>query len=336
MRNLKRWKRLMAVAMCSAMMLSVPMGVSATDSGDTQAPVTDNAEIVDTDTDTSDDTDTDTSDDTDTPDGSGDVTPPTDNDGTDTDAGDGTENDGTEEDGGEDTGKTKVTLTDKYGMFSSQMVDYRDVFSSNGFTYSVEGVSKETLNDIINVEIVSAKLDGIDFKNYLSVEEVEARDFFGKVELRVVFWLDCGKFSPLVSYKKPEEFKVPVEFSITSKNDLYELEVDESVYTMHFRFELDDEEDTPNEDFDSNPKYTVSDVNISKARMQELVEINKEQDIVINTPVGVTFTFAKGTMHMVEGMENYPFGVDLVTDYSKSGINDSKIKIGRASCRERV
>lgn len=71
MRNLKRWKRLMAVAMCSAMMLSVPMGVSATDSGDTKAPVTDNAEIVDTDT--PDDTDTDTSDDTDTPDGSGDV-----------------------------------------------------------------------------------------------------------------------------------------------------------------------------------------------------------------------------------------------------------------------
>jgi len=45
MRNLKRWKRLMAVAMCSAMMFSVPMGVSATDDEDTdKTPVVETTE----------------------------------------------------------------------------------------------------------------------------------------------------------------------------------------------------------------------------------------------------------------------------------------------------
>ena len=36
MKNMKRWKRLLAVGMCSAMMFSMSVGVSATENQDTE------------------------------------------------------------------------------------------------------------------------------------------------------------------------------------------------------------------------------------------------------------------------------------------------------------
>ena len=56
---------------------------------------------------------------------------------------------------------------------------------------------------------------------------------------------------------------------------------------------------------------------ISKEEMQNLVEINKTQDVVIITAEGIYFTFAKGTMQMVDGKETYDFGAEIIKEYSK-------------------
>lgn len=411
MRNLKRWKRLMAVAMCSAMMLSVPMGVSATDSGDTKAPVTDNAEIVDTDTDTSDDTDTDTSDGTDTPDGSGDVTPPTDNDGTDTDAGDGTENDGTEEDvmptvepttleyvpgkeveipvkmgtGKYDADSVFAIGTLALGQYDAEKGVIRLKMYDNFWTggkeiksgdYDVEisfynskaqfeykntdvkihmGMDSKCLHLIGTSYIADGSKDLVyKFENgsgAFELKEIEAIGF--RVDARPMdggavpyftessqFTYDLGKGtvtikgSALKNYtedgkKITEDWlymsvvgKTVQGNTICTLADVGGGSLDVEDGFWYLKYEDNGQPAT------TNPTHVEPYGNngvISKARMQELVELNKEQDIVINTPEGVTFTFEKGTMHMVEGMENYPFGVDLVTDYSKSGINDSKI-----------
>lgn len=71
----------------------------------------------------------------------------------------------------------------------------------------------------------------------------------------------------------------------------------------------------------------------SPAKMQELVGINKGADVVFRTPQGVEFTFAKGTMHMVDGMGSYPFGVVLVTEFGKSGISNAKVTEDIFACR---
>lgn len=67
---------------------------------------------------------------------------------------------------------------------------------------------------------------------------------------------------------------------------------------------------------------------ISKERMQELVEINKEKDIVIETVSGVSYTFKKGSFKLIDGKDEYNFGVELITDFSKSGIKNEKVDAG--------
>lgn len=54
--------------------------------------------------------------------------------------------------------------------------------------------------------------------------------------------------------------------------------------------------------------------------MAVLVEQNKESDIVIHTPSGVDFKFAKGTMRLVDGKDSYDFGTTLITDLNDSGV----------------
>lgn len=327
MRNLKRWKRLMAVAMCSAMMLSVPMGVSATDSGDTQAPVTDNAEIVDTDTDTSDDTDTDTSDGTDTPDGSGDVTPPTDNDGTDTDAGDGTENDGTEEDGGEDTGKTKVTINNNAidGGVIGSLVSGN--FTNYTAYFTVQGVSEEILTDIINVEIASAKVGDVDSVSAIKIKKVRVSESYDKLFIVIDCNIDHDKLLALLSGKESGGYKAVIEYSITSNNELYELEVNNNTNSFLLSYSGDNRQDI------SNTSFSISDVSISKTRMQELVEVNKTKDIVIKTPSGLSYVFKKGDFNLVGDKDEYNFDVTLSTNFSTSGIKNTNVTADIFACR---
>lgn len=434
MRNLKRWKRLMAVAMCSAMMLSVPMGVSATDSGDTKAPVTDNAEIVDTDT--PDDTDTDTSDDTDTPDGSGDV------------------NVAQESDKEVQPKSTEnVTPKDKESVFEisedGTLVNYigmdEEVIIPEGVTNISELAfrANDTMRKVVlpetfqefatyafrectNLKEVLAKSNRFRFrqsKKYFNDNPIEihaynrtnASLYCEKYEN--LTYVDAGDGSPTIEWDKKysvkdspagdgitrygidfgsgwyilyERFvKVYVngkEYGLNGKipGTVFE-EVDVTAYppmlgisggvgggghaisiyltpdifnengTANVKVVVDelDYQDRPGaaqgiakgiviefvakditksevENQPSSNNQYVADVPEGKGvfsieEMQNFVNINKDSDVVFRTPEGVEFRFEKGTMHMVEGMENYPFGVDLITDYSKSGINDSKI-----------
>lgn len=72
--------------------------------------------------------------------------------------------------------------------------------------------------------------------------------------------------------------------------------------------------------------YTVED-------MQTLVDINKEHDVVIYTPEGAVFTFAKGTMRMIDGKDNYPLGVEIIADFSHSGIKNTNVTSSVFACR---
>lgn len=327
MRNLKRWKRLMAVAMCSAMMLSVPMGVSATDSGDTQAPVTDNAEIVDTDTDTSDDTDTDTSDDTDTPDGSGDVTPPTDNDGTDTDAGDGTENDGTEEDGGEDTGKTKITLTTSYSPFNFIDIGYD---SPEGrvyqyvYSYTARGRYDE-LDKMVNVGIVKAVVDGIDVSSAVTLVGNSSWTGGNVSVLEIKYEIDVDTLEALLDEKENGHYDGYLEISVDCNNDSYEL--DFNTYT--YRWKVDKYEQAK----DTQTECVISRVELNQVDMEELAEINKTKDIVIKTSSGLTYVFKKGDFKDPGNKDEYNFDVTLSTNFSTSGIKNTNVTADIFACR---
>lgn len=63
-------------------------------------------------------------------------------------------------------------------------------------------------------------------------------------------------------------------------------------------------------------------------QMQELVDINKESDVILRVSVGnevVVFTFAKGTMRMVDGKDSYPWGIEIITDFDKRGIQNTNV-----------
>jgi len=56
---------------------------------------------------------------------------------------------------------------------------------------------------------------------------------------------------------------------------------------------------------------------VSKDDMSTLITENATKDVVIKTPAGITLTFAKGTMKVVDGKDTYDFGVSISDDYSK-------------------
>nr|WP_317378398.1 hypothetical protein [uncultured Faecalimonas sp.] len=56
---------------------------------------------------------------------------------------------------------------------------------------------------------------------------------------------------------------------------------------------------------------------LSKREMDILVNINKDNDIIIKTSEGVYYSFGKGTMHLIDGKENYDLGLDLIKDFSQ-------------------
>ena len=93
----------------------------------------------------------------------------------------------------------------------------------------------------------------------------------------------------------------------------------------------DKEDETPANDkedettTDSNDTTTeIKDVTltednkvVSKDDMSTLITENATKDVVIKTPAGITLTFAKGTMKVVDGKDTYDFGVSISDDYSK-------------------
>ncbi len=56
---------------------------------------------------------------------------------------------------------------------------------------------------------------------------------------------------------------------------------------------------------------------ISKDDMAAIITENATKDVVIKTPAGITLTFTKGTMKVVDGKDTYDFGVSMSNDYSK-------------------
>lgn len=54
----------------------------------------------------------------------------------------------------------------------------------------------------------------------------------------------------------------------------------------------------------------------SKEAIAEIVEINKEKDVIIELDNGVTFTFAKGTMSEVKGVKEYDFGATIIKEFA--------------------
>lgn len=56
---------------------------------------------------------------------------------------------------------------------------------------------------------------------------------------------------------------------------------------------------------------------LSKEDMEVLVNINKENDVIIKTSEGAYYSFGKGTMHLVDGKESYDLGLDLIKDFSQ-------------------
>lgn len=79
-----------------------------------------------------------------------------------------------------------------------------------------------------------------------------------------------------------------------------------------------DNPDNPNNEPKNEIILSPENTSITASDMQDLVNLNKTQDIVIHSTNGVTFTFPKGTMHMVEGKQSYDFGVEIITDYSRA------------------
>ena len=83
-------------------------------------------------------------------------------------------------------------------------------------------------------------------------------------------------------------------------------------------------EETTTKDENTDVSTEVKDVTltddnkvISTDDMSILITENATKDVVIKTPAGITLTFAKGTMKVVDGKDTYDFGVSMSNDYSK-------------------
>lgn len=57
---------------------------------------------------------------------------------------------------------------------------------------------------------------------------------------------------------------------------------------------------------------------ISASDFASILAENATKDVVIKNADGVTFTFAKGTMKVVDGKTEYDFGTSVIADYSKA------------------
>lgn len=80
------------------------------------------------------------------------------------------------------------------------------------------------------------------------------------------------------------------------------------------------------EDVPKNKVFTAEE-------MQILVDKNKTADVILRTPEGVYYTFAKGTMRMIEGKESYKFDLELITLFKDSDINSTKVTEADFACR---
>ena len=59
---------------------------------------------------------------------------------------------------------------------------------------------------------------------------------------------------------------------------------------------------------------------MSTSEIKDLIGINQVKDVVIHTNDGVVFTFLKGSMKMIDKIETYDFGVELVVDRQQANV----------------
>ena len=108
-------------------------------------------------------------------------------------------------------------------------------------------------------------------------------------------------------------------------------------YNIPFKLLTDISEEKPSDTTEEKPSETTGEkpsettkhevtlptenTGISSSDMKNIADKNKTQDVVIKSTDEVIFTFLKGTMKMIEGKDNYDFGVKITTDYSQTENN---------------
>ena len=114
------------------------------------------------------------------------------------------------------------------------------------------------------------------------------------------------------------------KFDLKEENDVNEEEHDYEQEKLE-QIDLFSHEIAANDPSDEQHVLNLTNVNtaLSAAEMEELIEINQTKDVVIHTNDGVTFTFLKNTMKMVDGKESYNFGVELISDCQQAGVEMS-------------
>lgn len=328
MKNMKRWKRLLAVGMCSAMMFSMSVGVSATENQDTDETVVeiekelkieeeDSASILTTSC---------VVNDNETTIMNNDISKNVEKDMTDSNAKEGENS----IDSGEENGKTKITLSASYGSRSIDLDEEAlpERNSDWSFLYLVTDRYAETVANMIDVELIEAVVSGydgdIDISSAITMTDITSWTGAMSSQLYINFEWDLDLLRTLLADKAEEHCSGYIDISINCNDNSYELDIESCRYEISIY-------NIPRTEASS--EYQVNDVVLSRTYMQELVEINKEKDIIINTPSGLSYMFKKGNFKLIGDKAEYDFNVSLITDFSNSGIKDTNVTSDIFACR---
>lgn len=100
----------------------------------------------------------------------------------------------------------------------------------------------------------------------------------------------------------------------------------DKIDTTDLKFVVDEEtENTPTENESYEVVLPTESTSVSATDFAAILTENATKDVVIKSNNNVTFTFAKGTMSAVEGMENYDFGTSIVSDFASAGTMNENV-----------
>lgn len=83
--------------------------------------------------------------------------------------------------------------------------------------------------------------------------------------------------------------------------------------------------ETPSVNDSYKVELPADDTAISSTDFSAILTENATKDVVIESNEKVTFTFAKGTMSAVDGMEKYDFGTSVVSDFASAGTMNTNV-----------
>lgn len=177
-----------------------------------------------------------------------------------------------------------------------------------------------------------------------SVREIDICAFsncrmLGKIEVpNSVSYLGDGAFRDCESLKK-----VVIPSSVTeigenlfggTINDELKLFVEKNSCAEQYAvennlvyelYEMEETEDSSKYEEIKEIILSADETAISAVEFSDIIIENVTKDVVIKSNNSVTFTFAKGTMSAVEGMENYDFGTSVVSDFASAGTMSSNV-----------